>query len=270
MTGVQARYVTEERQPELLFSVCTLVASDDRYKRLLESFERFGFTSETTEFIALDNRGQNRFDGYSALRRMFPEFRGRYIVMVHDDVELVDDGAEELQTLLELLDRQDPQWTLAGCAGWSADGTELLRHLRDPHGSSRPLTAPREAQSLDECFLVLPRARAVLPSLDLEGFHLYATDMCVQARMAGGRTYVLPFFVHHHSGGTHGPDLEASRDAFTRKYEALDLGTRLRAPAVTVYFGAMGGMRRWLDETGARLRHKTRMIASRAGVQNQK
>ncbi|MEY8842816.1 hypothetical protein AB9K41_27610, partial [Cribrihabitans sp. XS_ASV171] len=246
------------------------VASDERYARMLESFERAGFTAETAEFIALDNRGQNRFDGYSALRRIFPELRGRYIILVHDDVELVDDGAGELRKILEELDRRDPNWTLGGCSGWSADGTELLRHLEDPHGSSRPLTAPREAQSLDECFLVLPRARAVLPSLDLSGFHLYAADMCVQAKMAGGRAYVLPFFLHHHSGGTHGPDLEASRDAFTRKYEKLAIGTRLRAPAVTVYFGAMGSMRRRMDELAGRLRHKTRTIASRAGVQNMK
>ncbi len=265
MTRSNVRYLTKEQQPKLLFSVCTLVVSDDNYERLLRSFEEKGFVAENTEFVALDNRGQNRFDGYSAWRRILPDLRGKYVVFVHDDVELVDSGAAELISVLEQLEGHDPLWAIAGCSGWSKDGKVLLRYLEDPHGETRNLDQPRLAQSLDECFVIVPRARVVFPSLDLSGFHMFASDMCLQAHMAGGHAYVVPFFLKHHSAGSPSAEYEECRQAFRQKYETVSrIGTRLRSPAGTVYFGALGKAHKIFDDVSQHLRSKSKGIARRA------
>ncbi|MDC0738852.1 hypothetical protein N6L24_11235 [Cognatishimia sp. SS12] len=249
MTALQPRYVTEGQQPQLLFTVCTLVASEDKYARMLASFEAKGFTAENSEFIAVDNRSGNSLDGYRALRSLFPEMRGEFILFTHDDIELTDDGADELEQALRSLEASDKTWMVAGNAGWTpGPQAEQVICLDDPHGSWTDLKVAREVVSLDENFLVLARNRMVFPSLDLDGFHLFATDLCQQARAAGGTAYVLPFHLTHHSGGAGSTAYDQSRAAFEGKYAALRLDGRLRTPASTLYIGARGQMQKQWDK----------------------
>ncbi|MEO8530698.1 MAG: hypothetical protein ABI459_05710, partial [Deltaproteobacteria bacterium] len=111
------RYITSDYAHKVTFSVCSLVASQEKYDRLLGSFRARGFTESNSEFLAADNRASNDFDGYSWMRRLYPECRGEYIIFCHDDVELVDDGYAEILTVLEDLNEADPNWLLAGNAG---------------------------------------------------------------------------------------------------------------------------------------------------------
>lgn len=244
MKSPQVRYVTDEAQAPLRFSVCTLVASEAKYRRLLASFARLGFDETNTEFLAIDNREENSFDGYRALRAVFPQCRGEYILYTHDDIELVDQGAGDLLAILRNLEARDPNWTLAGNAGWTTDKPErLVLHLVDPHGDRRDAAGPVRVGGLDENFLILRRSHMVFPSLDLSGFHLFATDLCEQSRFAGGSAWVIPFYLRHHSGGSPSPAVEESCEAFTRKYGALAPRTLVRSPAITLYVGTKG---RWL------------------------
>ncbi|MFP4043452.1 MAG: hypothetical protein ACLFTP_02610 [Rhodosalinus sp.] len=264
MTAIAPRYVTEEATAELSFSVCTLVASEAKYERMLASFARLGFDASNTEFLALDNRDANRFEGYGALRAVFPACRGEYILFTHDDIELVDQGAEELLDVLRALEDRDPLWTVAGNAGWSAGRSEqLVLHLSDPHGTHRMEGGPVEVQSLDENFLVLPRRRMTFPSLDLEGYHLFGTDLCLQGRAAGGRAYVVPFFLHHHSGGSDSPAFRIGLDRFSTKYAHLSLPARIRAPATHVYIGATGQALQAVDTVSRRLKDLWSRVSSR-------
>jgi len=264
MTSLTPRYVTQKAQPELLFSVCSLVASDEKYARLLSSFEARGFTAENAEFIAIDNRNGNSFDGYRALRGVLPECRGEFILFTHDDIELTSDGAAELEGILRGLDQSDPNWTLAGNAGWSTQSPpELVLHLDHPHGKRRDLSAPRKVMSLDENFLVLPRDRMVLPSLDLEGFHLFATDLCLHSRLIGGGAYAIPFHLTHHSGGAAGDAFHAARRAFDAKYSATRIGSRIKTPVTTLYFGPLGAVRRIWDRVSERVGYNITFAAGK-------
>lgn len=250
MAPCQPRYVTQTRPADLLFSVCTLVASDQKYERMVGSFVRGGFNETNSEFIALDNRGENRFEGYSALRRIFPECRGQYILFVHDDVELLDEGADRLHAILRDLDRRDPQWAVAGNSGnLRRAPAVLLRHLSDPHGDAREGgQEPVPVVVLDENFLVLRRSNMVFPSMDLEGFHLFATDLCLQARMAGGHAYVIPFHLRHHGSGNKSVALDQARARMGRKYGALGVWGRIYSPASVVYAGRLSQLLRLYDE----------------------
>lgn len=255
-------YLTRSPPPEVVFSVCTLVASDERYQRLLASLAARGFTAENTELIALDNRGVNRFEGYGGLRAAFLQCRGEYILYTHDDIELLEDGYEDLRGVLRDLDGRDPLWMVAGNSGFTRTGPErLLRHLSDPHAVVRAVTEPVEVQTLDENFLIFSRARMVLPSVDLSGFHLFAADLCLQAQLAGGRAYVVPFFLRHASGGSASAAFEAVRARFEVKYSALQVPARLRNPASTLYFGRYGMILRRSDALRKYLKQKVHRVA---------
>ena len=88
------RYLAGPAEAEVTFTFVTLLARQDRYDRMLTSAEAKGFHTGNSQFLAIDNRRGNNFDGYGAIRRALPEAKGRYIVFTHDDVEFVADGAE--------------------------------------------------------------------------------------------------------------------------------------------------------------------------------
>ena len=240
------RFATEPFLGELEFSVVTLVASDERYERLLSSFAAKGFGPENTEFVAIDNREGNRLDGYQALRAVIPGLRGRYILLTHDDIELLHDDATDLRDQIAALDALDPNWMIAGNAGGLR--RQRVLHIDDPVGHFElESKTPVPVEALDENFLVMPRIRAPLASLDLSGFHLFATDMCVQARMAGGNVYVIPFMLRHHSRGRIDALYLSSLNAIERKYSRLGISGRFTSPAGTCYFGMRGAAMKLAD-----------------------
>ena len=238
----EPRYLEGPADHGLMFSVCSLVRDEWKYDRLRESFLRCGFTAATTEFLAADNRGGNRLDGYTWHKALLPEARGRYVIFCHDDVELIEEGAEHLLACLADLDRRDPSWLLAGVAGgqWRADAQklQLALHISDPFGENRRRgQLPSRVETLDECFILMRRARPVLGSHDLSGFHFYGPDLCLQAELLGGSAYAIDFHLRHHGKGARGPDFRAARRAFIRKYQAWFPGRTLHCTTGAVLLG---------------------------------
>ena len=223
------RFVTEQQEPELLFSVFTLVRNVESYKRLLAAFAARKFTAENTEFIALDNRDQNNFDGYAASRHAAAEARGRFVILCHDDIEPVEETAQDLLERLADLEETDPLWMVAGVAGGPYNGSNpdgkrrVLSRITDRWGPARRVGGPfpRRVESLDECFLIFPRNRMPQSSIDLKGFHFFATDLCFQAELAGGTAYVIDFHLLHYGKAQKGDDYYQLQTKMITKYRSL-------------------------------------------------
>jgi hypothetical protein len=238
------RYVDASDPSTLTFSICSLVADQAKYDRLLASFGRLGFTPENSEFLAADNRDSNRFDGYSWRKTLLAHARGRYVVFCHDDIELLSDGYDALLQRIAELDALDPAWLLAGVAGGAYRPADVGRwnnvlHISDKFGADRRRgTLPARAESLDECFMLMRRCRPVVSSYDLGGFHHYGPDLCLQAECAGGSSYVFDFHIFHHGSGRTGPPFRKSRRAFIRKYMTLFPGRVLHCTTGQLDLGA--------------------------------
>ncbi|MBM3606743.1 MAG: acyl esterase [Alphaproteobacteria bacterium] len=241
------RFLTGPAESDVTFTIVTLVARQDRYERLLRSAEAKGFDRTTCQFLALDNRGSNRFDGFDAIRRTLCEARGRYVVFTHDDVEFHADGADQLLACLEDLERRDPRWLLAGNAGGSGAG-KVVRHLVDPHDRGIRVQKPVLVEALDENFFVMRRDHPVVHSCDLSGFHFYAADLCRLAEIMGGRSYVIPFLLTHHSPGGIDATFKPNRKRFERKYRRYFPGRKLQLTVTEFNFG-LGGLREGWCET---------------------
>lgn len=228
---------------EFDFTICTLLASEEKYKRSLNSFNRFGFKRQNTQFLAVDNRDGNCFDGYEWTRRMLPECRGRYVIFCHDDVELIDDGFDDLSRCLADLTALDPTWALAGNAGGRLGWKRIEKRFRlavritDPSSTNARIgTLPARCESLDENFIVMRRDQPVTGSADLSGFHLYGTDLCLRAELAGLTSYVIDFHLHHHGVGQKGISYRQQKRRLEAKYHSIFPGRRVSTSTEIVQF----------------------------------
>jgi len=241
---VPVRYISSDYAHCFTFSVCSLVARQDSYDRLMASFAAHGFTGENTEFLAADNRNGNDFDGYSWTRRLVSECRGKYVIFCHDDVELIEDGFDKLRVQLDELTSTDPDWLLAGNAGGRVGWQDIERvrrrnavTIKDRYGDRHAGADPVRVETLDENFIVMRRDRLVLGSLDLGGFHFYGPDLCMMAEIVGGTSYVIDFSLRHHGSGTRGPSFRSGRTDFARKYGRFFPGRRVWATTGEVLLG---------------------------------
>lgn len=204
--------------PAPRFSIGTLVTSPEQYDAMRDSFSARGFDSANSEFLYLDNRGPDQTGAYRGLNALLHAARGEYVVLCHQDVRLLGDDIDTLDRRLAELSARDPNWALAGNAGGLAPGV-LAHRISDPHGADRNSgNLPQRVMSLDENFIVVKRSARVGCSVDLEGFHFYGPDLCLNADMAGHSAWVIDFHLLHLSGGNKSTDFFAAEEAFRAKW----------------------------------------------------
>jgi len=202
----------------MMYSIGTLVTDWAQYQAMRSSFEQHGFGSEDCEFLQIDNTKLNQKDAYAGCNELLNEARGRYVILCHQDVRIVDDSRKELDAELARLEEIDPNWAVAGNAGGVSLGRLALR-LTDPHGINQFVgDLPAKVASLDENFLVVKRSARVGFSRDLSSFHFYGTDICLNADILGYSAYVIDFHLLHLSPGTTSHDFFAAKSAFQRKW----------------------------------------------------
>jgi hypothetical protein len=215
------RAVAETPSPSpIAYTFATLVTDHAQYADMVASFDAGGFGAEDCEYLYLDNSKGNRLGAYRGLNRLLDEARGKYVVLCHQDLRLLADGRAALDARLAELDSRDPAWALAGNAGGVAPGKLALR-ISDPHGSNvHAGDLPERVASLDENFIVTRRDARVACSRDLDGFHFYGTDLCLQAEKAGWRAYVIDFHLRHLSAGRRSEDFFECERRLVEKYAA--------------------------------------------------
>lgn len=200
------------------YTVGTLVTNIEQYAQMRVSFAAHGFDGLNSEFLYLDNRGAEQTGAFRGLNALLHAARGRYVILCHQDVLLIGDGAAALERCLAELDQRDANWALAGNAGGLGAGSLVMR-ISDPHGVDRRVgDLPVRVMSLDENFIVVKRSARVGCSVDLEGFHFYGADLCLNADVVGHSAWVIDFHLKHLSGGRKNADFFAAQEAFRLKW----------------------------------------------------
>jgi hypothetical protein len=125
------------------------------------------------------------------------------IVFPHQDVFLPAGFGKTLCKNIERLTAFDPEWGVAGVYGVTGNGGSVghvySTGLRRFVGAA--CSRPAEVRTLDEMLLILRRSAGLHFDGGLPGFHLYGTDICLEASRRGFRSYVLPCFCIHNSNG---------------------------------------------------------------------
>ena len=181
--------------------IATIANDLAAYAALRRSMELAGFDEQRCRFTLFDNSASNQFEPHGVLRSLPTDGDEPYVILCHQDLEFGPEAtADRLLQRVEQLNAQHPRWAVAGNAGTTPRGRYVL-HLDEPTGSYRATTLPARVISLDENFLVLRRSRFPRVSPGLSGFHLYGTDLVLNAMLAGDQAYVIDVALRHLSAG---------------------------------------------------------------------
>jgi glycosyltransferase involved in cell wall biosynthesis len=122
------------------------------------------------------------------------------IVFMHQDIYLPDGWDERLTNSVVSLEKSGEKWGVLGCFGMSLEGAPVgyvySNGLRRELGSPQP---PTRVQSLDEIVLVVRKSSGLQFDEMLPHFHLYGTDICLEAQRMGLRNYVVANYCIHNS-----------------------------------------------------------------------
>ncbi len=127
------------------------------------------------------------------------------VVFAHQDVYFPEGWTMDLERAILQLSEDDPGWGVLGVFGVTTSPQRELEGHCYSTGLGRvlgaPFDSPVRATSLDELTLVIRRSSGLTFDERLPGFHLYGTDICLQALTRGMRSYIIPAFCIHNSNG---------------------------------------------------------------------
>ena len=128
------------------------------------------------------------------------------VVVVHEDVYLPPLWEGMFRRSLRLVEGNDPEWGVVGCAG-VRQKFGLLRIRRRGVGHARenastwgqPFDLPEPIDTLDEFLIAFRRSRGLRFDEKQPNYHFYAVDLCLQATQARRRSYAIEAFCYHNS-----------------------------------------------------------------------
>ena len=246
------------------YTIGTLVTDIALYDAMRRSLIAGGFGESDCEYLAIDNTraaipagspdGPPQTSAYAGLDRVLAAARGRYVILCHQDIELIGDGRADLDRRLVELEMHDPAWGVAGNAGGVMPGRLALR-ITDPHGEGAALGPfPARVVSLDENFIVAKRSANLGFSRDLDGFHLYGADLCLQAAMRGYSAYVIDFHLRHLSpGNSKSTDFTLACAAFEARWSHALRSRWLQTTCALLSISGTTAGRAWRKAAGRRV-----------------
>jgi len=173
---------------------------------ILDNFLLKSLHNQTSEFelIALDNTKNIFKSASSALNFGGKKAKGKYIMYVHQDVDLHSNKwLEEVEKCLD----DFPNLGIAGVAG-KKNTKGVMTTIDHGHPSKLAgkikIQTPEIVQTLDECLVIIPRKIFNTLQFDedtCDDWHLYAVDYCLSVKKLGFDVYVIPIYVYHRSDG---------------------------------------------------------------------
>jgi hypothetical protein len=126
--------------------------------------------------------------------------RNDLIVLCHQDMFLPEAWLNQLQNAIRQLETLDPNWGVIGPGGITRDGQGQGHLYSSGLGViGTPFPEPMRVQTLDEIVLVLRKSSGLRFDDHLPHFHLYGTDICLQAAKRDMNCYAISAFCIHNT-----------------------------------------------------------------------
>ena len=230
------------------YAFCTLVTSEQEYAEMLASLEKKDFTNENSEFLYIDNINVNTYDAYSGLNKMLSLSNAKYVILCHQDIRFDFDNIDTLKNRILEISKLDPLWGVLGNAGGTKDFSKTHIRITDPHGENQKTSNfPMRVESLDENFLLIKNGLNIGFSNDLDGFHMYGTDLCLHAQMSGNTCYVVDFHVRHLGTGKRDNSFFISKNNLIDKYRKIQQDKVIKTTCTTIYVSKFSILNRLLN-----------------------
>lgn len=227
-----------------LFHICTIANKLEQYEEMKSSFVEAGFDDSRCRYSVFDNSKSNIYEPYSTINYILANTEEPYIIFCHQDV-LINQGHgfDQLFKVLKELDQLDPNWAVAGNSGINNNYEHIVK-ITDPHNT--PLWDagfPQKVYSLDENFFVIKSSANIACSSELSGFHLYVTDLCLNATVKGYSCYVIDFHITHLSRGNLNQDFWDLRTKFQKRWSSEFSFGYLKTPSTSIFLSKNKAMR---------------------------
>jgi hypothetical protein len=190
------RKIDRKIMQDITWSLVVAANSEDLLrKNLLQSRE-----VELAKEIVIKRDAFNIGKAYNA---GLAECTAEIVVFAHQDVYLPAGWTNNLYLAIKRLTLENPNWGVVGTFGMTAFGNGAgyvySTGLRGFVGQS--FINPIQVRTLDEMLLILRRSAGLSFDEELPGFHLYGTDICLEAENHGLKNFVVPCFTLHNSRG---------------------------------------------------------------------
>ena len=157
------------------------------------------------ELISLDNTNGKFKSAAEALNYGGKKANGKYIMFVHQDVDLssetwLADAEKNLNSLRNL--------GIMGVAGKCENikgVMTIIEHDNPPElAGDNYISESINVQTLDECLVVIPKSVFDILQFDekvCDDWHLYSVDYCLSIKKKKYGVYLMPMYVYHMSHG---------------------------------------------------------------------
>lgn len=167
------------------------------------------------EFIVVENTQNLFFQTLGqAVNHGIAEAKHDLICVVHEDVLLLPSWQSMLEQSLDLLERHDPNWGLAGAVGWIDEGS-LIGHWSDPHDCVDTLQGKPFVEIVrpDEQLMLFRRSCGVALDSNLPSIHNIGLDLATTAAMANRKTYAINAPTIHKYADESGGLIQSAQDS---------------------------------------------------------
>lgn len=196
--------MTEQKEQRVTIVCC--LNDRERYER--ELVQTLTEQTENYVLIGIDNKGNMFSSCSSAYNSVLSEITTPYVIFAHQDILL-----SSPETLKRFVDRLEELQTgdILGVAGVEIQSKKIVStilHGKDRTGvtgSVDQLEGLLECETVDECFFGCrtETIRKMMFNEELcDNWHLYAVELCLRARKAGGKVYICDTKMVHTSTGT--------------------------------------------------------------------
>jgi len=121
------------------------------------------------------------------------------IVFCHQDMFFPSSWVAELQSAVQYLESSGRRWGVLGCSGVTQDRRWVGHVYSTGVGFIGSPSVPQEVQTLDEIVLVIRKSSGLRFDEALSHFHLYGSDICLQAAQKSMKSYAISAFCFHNT-----------------------------------------------------------------------
>jgi len=127
--------------------------------------------------------------------------RNDLVVFIHQDMYLPAGWMQQLSGAIRTLDAAGENWGVLGCSGVTPEHRNGLGQVYSTGLGviGTRLDAPVPVDTLDEIVLVVRKSSGLRFDPDVPNFHMYGTDICLEARSRGLRSFAFQGFCVHNT-----------------------------------------------------------------------
>ncbi len=123
------------------------------------------------------------------------------VIFIHQDMYLPADWIDHVSQSIQALDAAGENWGVLGCSGVTPEHPTGLGQVYSTGLGviGKPLARPEPVDTLDEIVLIIRKSRGLRFDPTVPHFHMYGTDICLEARSRGMRSFAIQAFCVHNT-----------------------------------------------------------------------